>query len=122
LNVVAFQLPELDEASGTMEVHARAYHHCSASHADMLLGNFWEQAPSFWDTVATVGLRNHYVTSHYAFPLMKHTAELCRKQGLKKTPAIVQVSSFGGLVYSYVMRPFDMLYPVLVEVLPSLLI
>jgi NAD(P)-dependent dehydrogenase (short-subunit alcohol dehydrogenase family) len=48
---------------------------------------FWEADLSLWDTCNQVGLRSHYVASHFAAKMMT-----LRKQGL-----IVTISSWGGL-------------------------
>lgn len=49
---------------------------------------FWESDLSLWDVCNQVGLRSHYVASHFAAKMMTQ-----RKQGL-----IVTISSWGGLV------------------------
>ena len=49
---------------------------------------FWEADLSLWDMCHTVGLRSHYVVSHYAAKLM-----VPRKKGL-----ICSISSWGGMV------------------------
>ena len=48
---------------------------------------FWEADRSLWDACNQVGLRSHYVASHFAAKMMTQ-----RKQGL-----IVTISSWGGL-------------------------
>jgi NAD(P)-dependent dehydrogenase (short-subunit alcohol dehydrogenase family) len=48
---------------------------------------FWEADLSLWDACNQVGLRGHYVSSHFAAKMMTQ-----RKQGL-----IVTISSWGGL-------------------------
>ncbi|BBC26640.1 SDR family NAD(P)-dependent oxidoreductase [Pseudanabaena sp. ABRG5-3] len=48
---------------------------------------FWEADISLWDACNQVGLRSHYVASHFAAKMMTQ-----RKQGL-----IVTISSWGGL-------------------------
>lgn len=48
---------------------------------------FWESDLSLWDACNQVGLRSHYVASHYGAKMMTK-----RKQGL-----IVTISSWGGL-------------------------
>jgi NAD(P)-dependent dehydrogenase (short-subunit alcohol dehydrogenase family) len=48
---------------------------------------FWEADLSLWDACNQVGLRSHYVSSHFAAKMMTK-----RKQGL-----IVTISSWGGL-------------------------
>ncbi|BBC27150.1 SDR family NAD(P)-dependent oxidoreductase [Pseudanabaena sp. ABRG5-3] len=48
---------------------------------------FWEADLSLWDACNQVGLRSHYVASHWAAKMMTQ-----RKQGL-----IVTISSWGGL-------------------------
>jgi NAD(P)-dependent dehydrogenase (short-subunit alcohol dehydrogenase family) len=48
---------------------------------------FWESALSLWDACNQVGLRSHYIASHFAAKMMTQ-----RKQGL-----IVTISSWGGL-------------------------
>lgn len=48
---------------------------------------FWEADLSLWDACNQVGLRSHYVSSHWATKIMTK-----RKQGL-----IVTISSWGGL-------------------------
>ena len=48
---------------------------------------FWESDINLWDACNQVGLRSHYVSSHFAAKMMTQ-----RKQGL-----IVTISSWGGL-------------------------
>ena len=48
---------------------------------------FWEADINLWDACNQVGLRSHYVASHFAAKMMTH-----HKQGL-----IVTISSWGGL-------------------------
>jgi NAD(P)-dependent dehydrogenase (short-subunit alcohol dehydrogenase family) len=48
---------------------------------------FWEADISLWDACNQVGLRSHYIASHFAAKMMTQ-----RKQGL-----IVTISSWGGL-------------------------
>ena len=48
---------------------------------------FWEADLSLWDACNQVGLRSHYISSHFAARMMTQ-----RKQGL-----IVTISSWGGL-------------------------
>ena len=48
---------------------------------------FWESDLSLWDACNQVGLRSHYIASHFAAKMMTH-----RKQGL-----IMTISSWGGL-------------------------
>ncbi len=48
---------------------------------------FWESDTSLWDACNQVGLRSHYVASHWAAKMM-----IQRKQGL-----IITISSWGGL-------------------------
>ncbi|MCY7333635.1 MAG: SDR family NAD(P)-dependent oxidoreductase [Pseudanabaena sp. CAN_BIN31] len=48
---------------------------------------FWESETSLWDACNQVGLRSHYVASHWAAKMMTQ-----RQQGL-----IVTISSWGGL-------------------------
>lgn len=51
---------------------------------------FWKSPPEFWDTMHTVGVRSHYVTSVYAARLM-----VAQRSGL-----IVHVSAPAGAGYS----------------------
>ena len=48
---------------------------------------FWEADTSLWDACNQVGLRSHYIASHFAAKMM-----IQRKQGL-----IITISSWGGL-------------------------
>lgn len=48
---------------------------------------FWEADINLWDACNQVGLRSHYIASHFAAKMMTH-----RKQGL-----IMTISSWGGL-------------------------
>ena len=64
---------------------------------DLLFRDFWEQPPWFWDSLHRVGLRSHYVASHFAFGLMRAT----RQADSSCTPLIVHISSFGGVSYSF---------------------
>ena len=72
---------------------------------------FWQQddALEAWDSVHQVGLRNHYVASYYAMPLLlKAAAATHSRQKTTQThpnnlprPFIGMVSSFGGLTYTF---------------------
>ena len=64
---------------------------------DLPFRNFWEQPPWFWDALHTVGLRSHYVASHFAFPLLRST----KQTDASCTPLIVHISSFGAVSYSF---------------------
>lgn len=57
---------------------------------------FWELPGAFWDTIIDVGARSHYVTSHYAAPLMIASTKVT-----PINPLIVHISSFGGTTYSF---------------------
>lgn len=63
---------------------------------DALFQKFWEQPISCWDSITNVGLRSHFVASHYAYPLMKQT-----QSNQERSPLIVHISSFGGAVYCF---------------------
>eukprot|EP01038_Epipyxis_sp_PR26KG_P004652 gene4652-6536_t len=65
---------------------------------DLLYRDFWEQPGWFWDSFMNVGLRSHYISSVYAFPLLKQTSLL---NSDNNNPIIVHVSSFGGISYSF---------------------
>lgn len=62
-------------------------------------GKFWEQGAPMWDAVCNVGLRSHYVASCLAVPLLQARR---RSAGPAATPGlIVNVSSFGGMGYTF---------------------
>ena len=61
--------------------------------------NFWDQGAQLWDACAGVGLRSHYVASCLAFPLLQKTARSTAGGG--GCPLIVNVSSFGGLTFTF---------------------
>jgi NAD(P)-dependent dehydrogenase (short-subunit alcohol dehydrogenase family) len=60
---------------------------------DMLGKPFWELPISDWDATITVGLRSHYVASHFAAPLMV-------EQG---AGLIVNVSSHGAVAGNFII-------------------
>ena len=62
----------------------------------LLFKKFWEQPGWFWDSFMNIGLRSHYMSSHYAFPLLKKTMT-----NTNESPLIVHISSFGGVSYSF---------------------
>ncbi len=56
---------------------------------------FWTQDIQLWDAYHSVGLRNHYVLTTYAAPLLVKTSE----HG--KTSLVVGISSIGGKGYLF---------------------
>ena len=68
-----------------------------AEDPDLPFRNFWEQPLWLWDTLHRVGLRSHYVASHFAFPLLRAT----KSRNTSSTPLILHISSFGGVSYSF---------------------
>jgi len=81
----AFQVPSVNEDGEDIDSY------------EYLFRDFWEQPGWFWDQVIDVGLRSHYVASCYATPLLIKT----KKMEQKRAPLIVQISSFGGITYSF---------------------
>ena len=67
--------------------------------APQLNKKFWDQGPDVWDTVHTVGLRSHYVATHYAMPLLFESIN--KRPSHLPRPFIGMISSFGGLAYSF---------------------
>lgn len=73
----------------------------SALAEDQLFQPFWQlPADEVWDSVMAVGLRSHYVSSHYALPLLQQTASSSTSASVSR-PLIVHISSFGGATYSF---------------------
>jgi dehydrogenase/reductase SDR family member 1 len=70
---------------------------------NQLFKPYWELPPNFWDSLIDVGLRSHYVTSHYATPLMLRTLTTDYKATSisPPSPLIIHISSFGGTTYSF---------------------
>eukprot|EP01041_Mallomonas_annulata_P005391 gene5391-10780_t len=64
---------------------------------ELIFKNFWEQPGWFWDSFMNIGLRSHYISSHYAFPLLKQT----KINNSTASPLIIHISSFGGVSYSF---------------------
>lgn len=60
---------------------------------------FWDQGPETWDTIHTVGLRSHYVATHYAMPLLFESMK--ERPAHLPRPFIGMISSFGGLAYTF---------------------
>lgn len=74
----------------------------NAQSNDDLFRPFWElPAFPFLDDLIDVGLRSHYVTSHFAAPLMIETGKYIDNNLSAKCPVIIHVSSFGGATYSF---------------------
>jgi dehydrogenase/reductase SDR family member 1 len=67
---------------------------------ELLFKDFWEQPGWFWDSLANVGLRSHYMSSVLAYPLLRRTAQSCSNEHTSM-PTIVHISSFGGATYSF---------------------
>jgi NAD(P)-dependent dehydrogenase (short-subunit alcohol dehydrogenase family) len=64
---------------------------------NLLFKNFWEQPGWFWDALADVGLRSHYIASVYAVPLLRSA----KTANPSKNPLIVHISSYGGITYTF---------------------
>ena len=58
-------------------------------------GRFWETGVSSWDSMHSIGLRSHFVSSVYAIPLMQKARRDPR--GELPRPFIAMISSFGGI-------------------------
>ncbi|CAH1778717.1 unnamed protein product [Owenia fusiformis] len=80
-----------DENDGQLDILVNNAYNAVKAIMRNLKVPFWEQPMDMWDTVNTVGLRNHYICSIYAARMM-----VPRRQGL-----IVNVSSAGGLRYLF---------------------
>eukprot|EP01039_Chlorochromonas_danica_P011258 gene11254-12557_t len=88
----AFQLPSPSSSTAAAVVEEEE--------DPMLFKPFWQQSADqqVWDSVMTVGLRSHYVSSYYAFPLLQQTTS---NSTTRSRPLIVHISSFGGATYSF---------------------
>jgi NAD(P)-dependent dehydrogenase (short-subunit alcohol dehydrogenase family) len=64
---------------------------------DLLFRNFWDQPGWFWDSFMNIGLRSHYISTCFAFPLLKSSKE----SNINTSPLIIHISSFGGISYSF---------------------
>ena len=69
----------------------------SSATTDVLFQKFWEQPGYFYDAIMDVGLRSHYISTVYAFPLLKRR----KISDPSSTPTIFHISSFGGASYSF---------------------
>ncbi|PAV63961.1 hypothetical protein WR25_18790 [Diploscapter pachys] len=80
-----------DENGGQLDVLVNSAFSATADINNTDGKKFYELDPLFWDKVNNVGLRNNYICSVHAARMM-----VKKKQGL-----IVQVSSIGGLQYTF---------------------
>jgi dehydrogenase/reductase SDR family member 1 len=70
----------------------------------LLRRKFWQQGALAWDTIHTVGLRSHYMTTCMAMKLLFQARPQTRSASSPSVlprPLIVMISSFGGLTYSF---------------------
>jgi dehydrogenase/reductase SDR family protein 1 len=62
---------------------------------------FWEIDIDTWDTLHQVGLRSHYVASHFAMPLLLKSAKSPERPASLPRPLVGMIGSFGGLTYTF---------------------
>jgi dehydrogenase/reductase SDR family member 1 len=62
---------------------------------------FWQQGAMAWDTIHTVGLRSHYITTCHAMKLLLQSRSRPNRTTAIPRPLIAMISSFGGLTYSF---------------------
>lgn len=77
----------------------------------LLRRKFWQQGALAWDTIHTVGLRSHYITTCMAMKLLfrarqqrqqsRTSSSSSSSSSMIPRPLIVMISSFGGLTYSF---------------------
>lgn len=69
--------------------------------AGQLRRKFWQLGPEAWDSLHTVGLRSHYVTTCLAMPLLFRARDYSQQRGPVPRPLIAMIGSFGGLAYMF---------------------
>jgi len=68
---------------------------------------FWELGAEAWDSLHTVGLRSHYMTTVMAMPLLfqarnnNNSNDDSNKPILVPRPLVAMIGSFGGLTYMF---------------------
>ena len=104
----AFRFPTVvvqDDASTTPVVQTNST--AGTSTMEFLLQRkFWQQGALAWDTIHTVGLRSHYMTTCMAMKLLFNARQPQSQPRSSSSiilprPLIVMISSFGGLTYSF---------------------
>ena len=72
---------------------------------EQLQQKFWQLGADAWDSLHTVGLRSHYMTTVLAMPLLFQAREYDGKgDGTTRSiprPLIVMIGSFGGITYMF---------------------
>ena len=96
---VARLMERIDREQGRLDILVNNAFRLPSGGVDQLYKKFWEQGTSSWDTLHTVGLRNHFVATCYAMPLLQKARDDPR-QHLPR-PFIGMISSFGGITYTF---------------------
>ena len=68
---------------------------------EQLQKKFWDLGPEAWDSLHTVGLRSHYMTTVFAIPLLFRSARGHDRPAAVPRPLIAMIGSFGGLTYMF---------------------
>lgn len=98
----AFRFPTVSTSLSSNDEHSMETNATSTMEF-LLRRKFWQQGALAWDTIHTVGLRSHYITTCAAIKLLFHSRQqrISSPTSMISRPLIVMISSFGGLTYSF---------------------
>jgi dehydrogenase/reductase SDR family member 1 len=91
---------EIEKRHGHLDILVNNAFRLPAGGVQQLYLKFWEQDASLWDTIHTVGLRNHFVTTAKAMKLLQNARQTKGRNRLSR-PLIAMISSFGAATYTF---------------------
>ena len=97
-------IPSVDSPGTDDSIGTTTSENATSTMEFLLRRRFWEQGALAWDSVHTVGLRSHYITTCMAMKLLFLASQRKRSStssAMISRPLIVMISSFGGLTYSF---------------------
>jgi len=92
-------MDRIDREHGRLDILVNNAFRLPDAGVEQLQKKFWELGPEAWDSLHTVGLRSHYMTTCFAMPLLFQARD--SPIGCVPRPLIAMVGSFGGLTYMF---------------------
>jgi dehydrogenase/reductase SDR family protein 1 len=94
-------MQRIDEEHGRLDILINNAFRMPKGSVEGLNKKFWELDIEVWDNLHQVGLRSHYVASHFAMPLLLKSARAKKKPAGLARPLVGMIGSFGGLTYTF---------------------
>lgn len=93
-------MQQIDNDHGRLDILVNNVFRLPSGGAAELTKKFWEPgAAEMWDTLHTIGLRSHFITTVEAMPLLQKSEQ--EKPPNLPRPFIAMIGSFGGLSYTF---------------------